>query len=490
VTSDSATEELAPDDGLIRLNGIDGVTGRYLSEPFTESDAVALARSGPMDQETGGWLRSVWNMLQRPFLGLPLGVDPTKVAQAGWAVVFAKDTPPAVREALAPLVKLRHRRVPPDRCKELEYRPGESMKTWLNRHAAHPGAVVPTKLPYYVLLVGDPQQIPFQFQYLLDVEYAVGRLSFETAEEYHRYAESVVAYETASTLPNRREVVFWGTRHPSDRATQLSADYLICPLSEGKTPAGQPADDTPIAAELGYRTSVFRGREATKANLSEVLHGKSGSPALLFTASHGMGWPRGHGQQRPSQGALLCQDWSGFGSVNPAHYLAAADVPDEARVHGLVAFLFACYGAGTPAFDNFPRQHGGGLAEIADGPFVAALPRRLLTHPNGSALAVLGHIERAWGYSIRPTGVGEQLQPFRNLLGRILSGEPVGHATKDFSEKYACLSTELLSMLDETQGGTRPTDQALAYHWIERNDAQNYVMLGDPAVQVRADLLR
>ena len=90
---------------------------------------------------------------------------------------------------------------------------------------------------------------------------------------------------------------------------------------------------------------------------------------------------------------------------------------------------------------------------------------------------------------ILPPGVGTQLQPFRNLMDRILSGEPVGNSTKDFSDKYAALSAELLSKLDETQPGDKPSDNELAWTWIERNDAQNYVMLGDPAVRVRVDLL-
>jgi hypothetical protein len=210
---------------------------------------------------------------------------------------------------------------------------------------------------------------------------------------------------------------------------------------------------------------------------------------MLFTASHGMGWPKDHEQQRLVQGALLCQDWSGFGSVKPDHFLAATDIADDARLHGLVAFLFACYGAGTPAHDNFLTDRSQGPVPIAAEPFVAALPQRLLSHPQGGALAVLGHVERGWGYSIRPPDAGTQLQPFRNLIGRILNGEPVGHATKDFSDKYAVLSTELLSKLDETQPGEAPSDSELASTWIERNDAQNYVTLGDPAVRVRVDLL-
>ena len=50
-------------------------------------------------------------------------------------------------------------------------------------------------------------------------------------------------------------------------------------------------------------------------------------------------------------------------------------------------------------------------------------------------LAVIGHVERAWGYSIRPVGLGNRLLPFRNLMGRDARGEPVGLATKDFSDR-------------------------------------------------------
>jgi hypothetical protein len=126
---------------------------------------------------------------------------------------------------------------------------------------------------------------------------------------------------------------------------------------------------------------------------------------------------------------------------------------------------------------------------VASSPFVAALPQRLLSHPNGSALAVVGHVERAWGYSIRPTGAGTQVGPFRDFLGRVMAGEPVGHATKNFSERYAVLSSELLSMLDETSPGPKPAPQEVAATWVERNDAQNYVLLGDPAVRLRTDSL-
>jgi hypothetical protein len=476
---------------LIYFNGIDGVTGNYLVPPMSAADAVVAARSNPQDAGLVGWLVRIRDVLLRPFLALPLDINPTDIARAGWGIVFAKDTPQVVRDALEPLIAHRRKRVPPDRCKVLEYRPGETREDWLKRHSVYTGSVASTKVPYYLLLVGEPAEIPFEFQYPLDIEYAVGRLAFNEPEQYHQYAESVVDYETASAVPNAREVVYWGTRHATDRATQMSADCLITPLNQGVPASGDQEKEPAITEALGYRSRCLKGKDATKGNLAEILHAPGGTarPTLLFTASHGMGWPKGHEQQRPAQGALLCQDWSGFGSVRPSHYLAAVDIADDARLHGLVAFHFACYGAGTPAFDNFLTDRGRGAVSVAERPFVAALPQRLLSHPQGSALAVLGHVERAWGYSIMPPGVGPQLVPFRNCIGRILGGEPVGHATKDFSEKYAALSAALADQLDETKPGPRPKDEEVAWSWIERNDAQNYIVLGDPAVRLRVDLL-
>lgn len=478
------------DDELI-LNGINGATGEYLVPPIPPAEAADIARGRPTESLLGSWFRAIVSVLKRPKLGLPMDVDPTNPARAGWAVVLPTGASAEVKAAVQPLLDRRKAVVPPDRCKVLEYRPGETMKKWLARHGVAPGSVTPTKVPYYVTLVGGPTEIPFDFQYLLDVEYAVGRLAFDTPAHLRAYAEGVAAYETASAVRNAKEVVFWGPRHAADRSTQMSADSLIKPLAEGTPAAGDQPAENPVAADRGYRSRCFRAADATKAKLLETLHPPAGTapPAVLFTASHGMGWPKDDPRQRPAQGALLAQDWAGFGQVSPAHYLTADEVEAGAGVGGLVAFLFACYGAGTPQTDNFLTERGRGPVAVAPEPFVAALPQRLLSHPGGPALAVLGHVERAWGYSIRPTGAGTQIGHFRDFLNRVLSGEPVGHATKNFGERYAVLSAELLSLLDDSTPGPKPTPQEVAATWAERNDAQNYVLLGDPAARLRTDLL-
>ena len=180
--------------------------------------------------------------------------------------------------------------------------------------------------------------------------------------------------------------------------------------------------------------------------------------------------------------------------MKPAHILAASDVPDDANVNGMVALVFACFGAGTPDIDQFlsDLSLAGKSPPLAPRPFMSALPRRLLAHPNGSALAVIGHIDRAWGYSIQaPKTAGPQILPFRNSLGFIMTGMPVGYVVSgQFASRYAALSVGLLNATSPTAPpAMRLPDRELVSAWIQRNDAQNYVLLGDPAVRIRADVL-
>jgi hypothetical protein len=152
-------------------------------------------------------------------------------------------------------------------------------------------------------------------------------------------------------------------------------------------------------------------------------------------------------------------------------------------VHGLVAFFFACFGAGTPQMEQ-ARLDLGAPQQVAPQAFVAALPRRLLAHPGGGALGVFGHVDLAWAFSIQPPGIAPEIQPFRNAVGRILSGECLGNVSKDFGDKYAVLSAELVSLL--APGAPPVDDYQLVLRWLERNDTGAYVLLGDPAARVRA----
>jgi len=465
-------------DDLIYANGVSGLTGDYLLKPMPPSRVAETAKErGPDAPDELGAFRSG---MEAETFGPPFDRDPELVSDVGWAIVTSENEDPAIKEALGPLVAHRREAAGDELTKELDYREGERLNDWLARHGVAPGNLQPEKVPYYVLLVGSPERIPFSFQYLLDIEYAVGRLDFDEATDCAAYSTAVIEQETGGGARRERAATFFGTRHAFDRATQMSADSLVCPLAEAFGPEGRFAK-----AVAGYRIDPLIGEPATKDTLAEVLKGTgaSGRPALLFSASHGMGgWPAGHPEQESKHGALLCQDWPGVGQIDASQYFAAADVPADADVRGMVAFFFACYGGGTPAVDAFERTEGVGPAKIAERPFTARLPRALL---KAGALAVAGHVERAWGYSFM-AGNKEQLGTFANTIGRSLAGKPVGHAMTDFNERYAALASSLLDLLDEIQRAGRVVpDAVVAAQWTERTDAQNYLLLGDPAVALR-----
>jgi hypothetical protein len=463
------------------LGGIDALTGDYLVPPLpleqvARSVEAMLRDSRHPEQDSG------------PLHALPYGIREPDVRRAGWGIVFPVGTPAPVRQALQPLISHREKHVEAGCFHVLDYLPEEKVEEWLVRHDMSGGDVIPSLVPYYLLLVGAPTEIPFDFQYVLSAQYAVGRLCFESADGYARYARSVIDYEQASSVPTKKRVTWWGPRHPGDKATELSADYLLTPLAEGLAAQGKAGAEPPVAQVHGYGEVPFIGEAGTRANLAEVLHGRGEHrPTLLFTASHGMGLTPGHALQRGVQGALLCQDWTGPGSIDGTHYLGAADIADDARLHGLVAFFFACFSAGTPQKEEFSFLPEKLPACLSPQPFVAALPQRLLSHPNGSALAVLGHVERTWACSIRPPRVGPRIHPFRNCVGRILNGEPVGHAVRDFRDRF--LMASLLQR--ELLGQQKPAGLSLEllFRCFESTDARNYVVLGDPAVRVRVELL-
>jgi hypothetical protein len=446
-------------------------------------------------REERGWAGSEQRALQAKRARLAPSVaevdDPNNLQETGWAVLFSPSAGPLIEEALEPLLKLRC-------CQandlyrvfkgEYGFLAGDGdVYGWLNRHQVSLDQPVNPRrgIPYYLLIVAPPDEIPFNFQYALDIQWAVGRIWFPNVSEFRRYAESVVRYESASAVPTSRQVAVFAPEHEFDRATQLFAKHVAKPLVD-------PAD--PIGRRAKFGIQKLLGSDATRENLHGVWSGtiENGSPAMVFTGSHGMAFPSGDAGQELLQGAILCQDWEGFGKIRREHYYAAADLPAAAKVHGLVHFFFACYGAGWPHLDNFSRM-GKPAAVIAPKPMLARLPQALLSHPEGGSLAVVGHVDRAWAYSFK-SGSFAQIDSFRDVSARILRGDRMGNAMDQFNQRWATLSERLAELLDqwtfpEEKMGRFETQMAkrISTHWVARDDARNYIVFGDPAVRLRVN---
>src|SRR5436305_1661230 len=204
--STAGSSRALAEEPLLCFNGIDGRTGGYLLPPVPRRRLAEIALGGSVDwaraRELQAWVR---RGAGKPVRGLREGLDPCKLEEAGWGVIFPQGgESAALREALSPLLDLRRAQAA-GRFRELAgddgYREGESKVAFLARHGAGPGPADPEKIPHYLLLVGDPAAIPFSFQYQLDVQYAVGRLCFHELADYRRYAESGVAADASRRRP-------------------------------------------------------------------------------------------------------------------------------------------------------------------------------------------------------------------------------------------------------------------------------------------------
>ncbi|NEO76509.1 MULTISPECIES: C25 family cysteine peptidase [Moorena] len=477
---------------ILYFNGINGATGEYFFHPFSLKKIANVARGEHFDSHHLTELKDRKERDEYQPMGPIEGIDPKNLAETGWGVIFAyeyKDSSRLQAEQIKDALKelLQHRRQQATQVHEnfyreyidsRAYRTNESKVDFLTRQRVGSGPANPNKMPYYLLIVGDPESIPYHFQYQLDVQYAVGRIYFDTLEKYAQYAQSVVQAEI--NPPNlHRRASFFGVKNTGDYATEQSFKYLVQPLSD-KVKIDQP----------DWSIQTLLDKEATKASLSQLLGG-SETPALLFTASHGVCFPKDHPRQLLHQGALICQDWPGVfresekKELNPdIHYFSADDIGDDAQIHGLIAFNFACYSSGTPKLDDFAHRTGQQRSEIAPYAFMAQLPQRLLSHPKGGALAVIGHVERAWGYSFKWKRAGQQTEVFESTFKRLMEGHPIGSAVEFFNERYAELSSDLSHELEEMKYKTLVKDEDLAYLWTANNDARNYLIVGDPAVKL------
>jgi hypothetical protein len=338
------------------------------------------------------------------------------------------------------------------------------------------------RVPRYVLIVGGPDQVPFAFQSLLDAIANVGRVEFDSIDQLAAYAAKLIRLQQApDPVVNREAVVFAPDGGPKD-PTYFSRRYMAEPIADL------------MATDLKLATTRILGDQATKNALAAALAGK---PALVYTASHGLGALNEKFEiQARYNGSICCQTQ---GQLTLDALFGGDDVPPNGQpfLEGAVFFQFACYGYGTPAMSEYAHwlDQPNKETKNTDRDFVAALPKRLLAHPRGP-IAFIGHLDTAWLHGFADASAPETLdrwhnriQPFVTAVRMLLEVQASGLAMQSMNERYSALNALLANTYDRIQRGKMQWTQASVARfldsWITRGDAQNYMIFGDPGACLR-----
>ena len=407
-------------------------------------------------------------------------IDPGDPKSAGWTFLVNANDPhrPAYEKALAPLAAQRGM---PDPRSPLLYH-AEAPEEWFDwLQDNYYGLVLEGKKPPgYILIAGSPEQVPFRFQSILNTAAKVGRVDFETPEDLEQYVDKLLRIEAASGPVVAREAIVFAPDAGLHDPTYYSREYMALPMADH------------IRDDLGLVTHPILGEDATKPRLVEALGAHK--PALVYTASHGLGaMDQPPEFQRRYNGAICCQH---AGTFTQEALFSADDIPlDQPFLEGAVFFQFACFGYGTPAESDYAHWIDGVPQKYGEQDFVAALPKRLLAHPRGPIVYV-GHLDTAWlqGFADASDPMildrwHNRLSPFVSAVDELLGVQPGGLAMQEMRDRYSVCNATITNTYDRQRRGKLIWNHALEANfldnWITRGDAQNYMLFGDPAARLR-----
>ena len=475
----------------IFANGINYSTGKPLVDPIDEESFGNRIQQSLFQNAKEIQSLTQTSFIAKSFRGeierTTLDLGNPKVA--GWTFLLSESDPKfsEIVEIINPLAKHRNMENPKspltfDKNEEND-QPLEQWSDWLKDNY-HSLVLEGKKTPHYVLIIGGPDLIPFKFQSLFDSAAAVGRVAFDSMEDLQNYVEKIIYLEKLHEPEVRKEAIMFALDGGIKDATYFSHRYMAKPLTDH------------LNNTLGFKTNAILGESATKQNLINSFLGSH--PAVVYTASHGLGAPDEDLQtQKSINGAICCQHKSGQPIDNDILF-TATDVEqnkDENFLEGSIFIQFACFGYGTPSQSDF--MHWLGQPELnSKADFIAALPKKLLAHPHGPIVYV-GHVDTAWLHGFDDPDNpfifekwDPRIAPFVFALNTLLKEvNPVGMALAEMNKRYDVNNAILTSALDRLKRKkmhiTSDFYSKIADVFINRNDAQNYMVFGDPAVRLR-----
>jgi hypothetical protein len=407
--------------------------------------------------------------------------DPGDPAEVGWAVVVRTGDPAAddLLARLEPLIAKRGSSA----ADAFRYPGGDEhdQADWIDTEYLGRGS----DRPKYLLLAGDPAQLPFELQATLAAAGAsVGRVDFESGDDLDAYVAKVIAHEADGAALSTPSAYVFGTDGGPNDPTYYSARYLVEPVAQA------------IEEVTPFTVTRVVGAGATKDALLTSMSERHG---LVLTASHGMVAEVGQGAevQRRVNGGWCCQ--ASPGMTVDDWLVTGDDLPDGSVWPGAIVVQFACWGYGTPTTSTFEQWTGTTTKLTAEQPFVAAIPKRLLANPDGP-IGFVGHVDTAWLHGFDdplapiPDGLyNPRLEPMLTLVqSALLHRTASAYGLRDLSSRADMIASEVSNLMNRLRGkGQTIKDldaiqrRKLADRMIRRNDAMWFLFFGDPGVRVR-----
>lgn len=444
--------------------------------------------------------------------GANLLAPPDALPEQGWAIVAPKGA--AGDRLLELIAPLRHLREEEQGREALVYRVDPGMDAlaaanWTQRDYRDAVGRRESSLPKYLLFLGNPDVLSWDLQQMLGGEAFVGRLGFDADRDYEAYIEKVLHFAKSPEAP-RANALFHSVLDGS-RATQEGHKQLMLPLLEmahaAKT-AGTFEAQTIVDIPM---TMPSLSPDATTSAGRLLQQSAETKASMLFTLSHGAGLPKDGWksleQQRAQQGAMVLGHQGAL--------LTASDVAHSHFLPGGVWFMFACYGAGTPARSAYlpwleklrtlgvlgkvPESVLAALPKEGESPFVAALPKSALANSNGP-LGVIGHVDLAWSWSFLDYDISRagllpknRAERFQGIVETLVHGHRFGVAHHSLAKFFRSVNTELTTSYEarahKALGIPEFVDDPIsrarrANLWMQRQDLSAYVLLGDPAARL------
>ena len=358
-------------------------------------------------------------------------------------------------------------------------KPGYLRHYDLNGTASDPNVrgkrgVGPGAMPWYLLIIGSPTEIPWRVQYRLQLDAYVGRLDLPAAGLEHYIAALLSDWSGASV--NRSRPVLWAVDHGPDDITHLMRRTIIEPL--GKLFG---ADATFSSIKQG---GLLQQHVATHGALATALTART--PAFIATSSHGATDPTN------DVPALVQQLGLPVDSNNTVLDMSALDA--NWSPYGTLWYAHACCSAGCDSVSAFR-----GMAEPASnlertlaalenaGAQTAPLPKRLLGGAK-PARAFIGHVEPTFDWTIRDpvtkqVTTAHIVETLYNKL-HTAARPPVGRALAEYYRGVGGLWRDY-----NDARNARNEHRAGAETWLRRaklmaSDREAMVLLGDPTVNV------